>query len=82
MDISWGWIIEQNKNACNPSLRRCLYLVPPRKGLMAKKLVERRPDLTPTEISQLTGAERGHVIRAMRQTRFGRDKPKSRAPGA
>jgi len=55
--------------------------ITPRKGLRAKALAERRPDLTVSEISKLTGTERGHVIKALAQSHFGRDKPKSRAPG-
>lgn len=55
--------------------------IPPRKGLKAKSLAERRPDLTVAQISKLTGTERGHVIKALAQTHFGRDKPKGRAPG-
>jgi hypothetical protein len=56
--------------------------IPPRKGLKAKALSERRPDLTAAEISRLAGTERGYVMKVMAQTRFGRDKPKTRAPSA
>lgn len=56
--------------------------IPPRKGLKASSLAQRRPDLTIAEVSKLTGTERGHIIKALAQTHFGHDKPKSRAPGA
>lgn len=53
--------------------------IPARKGLVAKRLAETKPELTPAEIAKRAGTNRSFALKAIGQTRFGRDKPKSRA---
>ncbi len=54
--------------------------IPPRKGLLARKIAAERPELTPPpEIARLAGTNSGHVVKALKQDHFGRQKPKSRA---
>lgn len=53
--------------------------IPPRKGLIAKTLRERHPELTHEEIGRALGMRPSQVEHAAEKVRFGRNKPKSRA---
>ena len=56
-------------------------IIPPRKGLRAKRIAYERPDLSGRDVAQLANTEPRYVAKALAQQRFGRDKPKSRARG-
>jgi hypothetical protein len=56
--------------------------IPPRKGLRAKSIAVSNPDLPVAEVARRAGLDRSAAAKAVRQTRFGRDRLKSRAPDA
>ncbi len=56
--------------------------IPPRKGLLAKRIASANPDLPLSEVARRAGTGKGYVQKAIGQERFGRDKPKSRAGDA
>lgn len=56
--------------------------IPPRKGLVAKRIAESNPGLPLAEVARRAGTAAGYVAKAVVKERFGRDKPKSRASDA
>ena len=52
--------------------------IPVRKGLVAKRLAEEIPELSDEEIARRVGTSRGYVEKALKQSHFGREEPKTR----
>lgn len=55
--------------------------IPTRKKVKARAIAAENPHLSPKEIAEKIGMDRGAAARALRDDTVGRDKPKSKADG-